>query len=215
MLISHNYKFITIDIPKTGTRSLRTTLLPLDIIDIVGVANRVDFQQHGKAIECERDLKRLGYNFKDYFSFCVVRNPWDRYLSFFKYYKEKAEEYLKADQYDEWSEVKIAQGKSCVELIKNRNDQQILKIIILNNYCQSDFYLNADGEIMVSYIAEFANLKKEFDKFCTIVGVPIQELRHENQTKIHMTAKEIYNQELIDLVTEKEKHVINMNKYII
>jgi len=36
MLISHKHKFITIDIPKTATRSLRETLLPQNIIDIVG-----------------------------------------------------------------------------------------------------------------------------------------------------------------------------------
>ena len=34
MLISHKHKFITIDIPKTATRSLRETLLPQNIIDI-------------------------------------------------------------------------------------------------------------------------------------------------------------------------------------
>lgn len=34
MLISHKHKFITIDIPKTATRSLRETLLPQNIIDM-------------------------------------------------------------------------------------------------------------------------------------------------------------------------------------
>ena len=42
MLISHSHKFVTIDIPKTGTRSMRETLNPLGIIDVIGKAGVTD-----------------------------------------------------------------------------------------------------------------------------------------------------------------------------
>ena len=94
MLISHKHKFITIDIPKTATRSLRETFVPQNIIDIVGEPNlNADFYQHGTAQQCRNSLQKLNKNFSDYFSFVIVRNPWSRYYSFFKYFKEYAEKY--------------------------------------------------------------------------------------------------------------------------
>ena len=83
MLISHSHKFITIDIPKTATRSLRETLVPQNVIDIVGEPRKnVDFYQHGTAQQCLKSLRKSNKNFSDYFSFVIVRNPWDRYYSF-------------------------------------------------------------------------------------------------------------------------------------
>jgi hypothetical protein len=90
MLISHQYKFITIDIPKTGTRSLRETLVPLGIIDIIGTPRIKgdSFTHHCSAESCMQLLQNIEKNFYDYYSFCIIRNPWERYFSFFKYYKE-------------------------------------------------------------------------------------------------------------------------------
>ena len=161
MLISHKHKFITIDIPKTATRSLRETLLPQNIIDIVGEPNlKADFYQHGTAMQCSGSLQKLNKNFSDYFSFVIVRNPWDRYYSFFKYFKEYAEKYKNKDESMSWNAPEINQGKMCEELFANKSDEIVLRNIIINNDCQSDYYANENGEIMVSHIAKFENLNK-------------------------------------------------------
>ncbi len=90
--------------------------------------------------------------------------------------------------------------------------RQVLKSIIINNRKQSDYYLNDQNEIMVSHIAEFSNLEKEFNYFCKIINIDDAKLKHENKS-ITKISKDTYNQELIDLVAEKEKHVIKMNGY--
>ena len=87
MLISHKHKFITIDIPKTGTRTLRESLQPLGIIDVVGQPEWKNFYQHGSINDCELGFKDRGWDFENYFKFSVVRNPWKRYVSFFKWTK--------------------------------------------------------------------------------------------------------------------------------
>ena len=61
MLISHKHKFVTIDIPKTGTRSMRETLQPLGIIDIVGPQSAsVGFWQHSTALEVKKYFTKQG-----------------------------------------------------------------------------------------------------------------------------------------------------------
>ena len=213
MLISHKKKFITIDIPKTGTRSLRETLSPLDILDIVGQPEDKFFYQHGTALDCERGLEKIKFSFSDYFSFCVVRNPWERYLSFFKYYKEKAEEYLRTTDFKKWKDPKIKQGKDCVNLFSNNNEQQIIRQIIKNNQAQSQYFLNENQKIMVSHIARFENLQKEFDYLCGTIGLGAIKLSHGNKSITQISCSDIYDQELIDLVAEKEKDVIEKYGY--
>jgi hypothetical protein len=213
MLISHKHKFIMIDIPKTGTRSRRQTLLPFKIIDIIGKSEGKNFYQHGTAFDCKKGLQNIGLNFNDYFSFCVVRNPWDRYLSFFKYCKEKAEDYLKTTDFKGWRDIKIKQGKHCVNLFSNNNEQQVIRKIINNKPTQSHYFLNQNQQIMVSYIALFENIQTEFEYFCETIGIEKIKLLHNNKSETQISCSDIYNQELIDLVAEKEQCVIKLKNY--
>ena len=87
MLISHKYKFITIDIPKTGTKTLRQTLLPVIPIDVIGKGDNPNdyFYQHCNVNACERGFKKRGWDFNSYKKFSTLRNPWKRYVSFLMY----------------------------------------------------------------------------------------------------------------------------------
>ena len=214
MLISHKNKFITIDIPKTATRSLRETFVPQNIIDIIGEPNlNADFYQHGTAQQCRNSLQKLNKNFSDYFSFVIVRNPWDRYYSFFKYLKEYAEKYKNKDANITWNTPNINQGKMCEELFKNRTDEEILKNIIIGNNCQSDYYTDKDNKIMVSHIAEFENLNEEFKFLCDKVNVSHSPLLHSNKSSTKTGYANIYTKKTIELVAEKEKSLIELKGY--
>ena len=213
MLISHKHKFITIDIPKTGTRSLRETIEKVCPIDLYGIETEKHlFYQHNTALECKQALKTIDLNFSEYFSFTIVRNPWERYLSFFKYYREKAEEYLKTTDFKEWTDPEILQGKFASNLF-NKNEQHILKTLIINQPEQSHYFLNDNQDIVVSHVARFENLQNEFDYFCETVGVDKIKLLHSNKSETKISCSDIYNQELIDLVEEKERYLINFKKY--
>jgi len=77
MLISHKHQFITIDIPKTGSRSLRESLMPLKVINLHGQANLdSEFYQHDGAIRARKQFAQNGWNWGNYFKFTIVRNPW-------------------------------------------------------------------------------------------------------------------------------------------
>jgi hypothetical protein len=214
MLISHKNKFITIDIPKTASRSLRESLCPLGIIDVVGKPDAsADFYQHGTALDCINYLCKTDYRFRDYYSFCIVRNPWDRYFSFFKYFKNYAEKYKIKDKSIAWNEPEINQGKMCVNLFKDKSDQETFSDIIKSNRAQSDYYLDQNNEVVISHIGEFNNIKNEFNKLCKNAQIKTPQLRHGNKSKNKENIRNLYNKELISLVAEKEKSVIKLKNY--
>ena len=216
MLISHKNKFITIDIPKTGSRSLRESLLPLGIVDIHGEPNLdSEFYQHDGVIRVKKQFEKNGWNWNDYFKFTIVRNPWARYFSFFKYFKSYGEKYSRRDESINWGEPEINQGQLCVKLFKNKDDQTVLKNIILNNNSQDSYYCDESGEIIVDHIASFENLENEFVFLCDQVGVSAPILKHGNKSSQSQSMHEIYNQQLIDLVAGKENSVIDLKGYTI
>lgn len=214
MLISHKHKFITIDIPKTGTRSFRESLYPLGLIDIVGEPFvEADFYQHDTAIRAKKQFAKHNFDWNDYFKFTIVRNPWQRYFSFFKYFKSYGEKYMRRDESIAWGEAEINQGKYCVSLFSNSDEQTVLKNIILNNNSQDSYYCDESGKIMVDHIAEFDNLQNEFALLCNKVDIETSKLQHRNKSSNSLNMHDTYNQQLIDLVAKKEKRVIELKGY--
>lgn len=214
MLISHKHKFIAIDIPKTGTRSLRESLLPLGVVDVCGAPNLdSEFYQHDGAIRAKKQFAKKKWNWNGYFKFTIVRNPWQRYFSFFKYFKSYGEKYMHRDESINWGEPEINQGKLCVELFKDKDDQTVLKNIILNNDSQDSYFCDESGKIIVDHIASFENLENEFVLLCNKVHIKTPKLQHGNKSSNSLNMHDIYNQQLIDLVAEKENHVIELKGY--
>lgn len=211
MLISHKHKFITIDIPKTGTKSIRESLQPLGVVDTYGVADRsAAYYQHGTAEQCKHELKKDNIAYDDYYTFCVVRNPWERYYSFLKYYKMYARMYIERDPKINWKQPQLQQGENCVKMFKNKTDVQVLEKLICNQHAQ-DHYYTSDGHIIVDHVAEFSNLSKEYKKFCKNVGISEDlTLPHSNKSE---SLKCTYTQRLIDMVSEKESFTISLMNY--
>ena len=220
MLISHKHKFIIIDIPKTGSRSLRETLIPLGIIDVRGKPRQGNFYQHGTIKQCKCGFEDLGLDINDYFKYTRVRNPWSRFASFAFYIIQKAE------QYEQLLSNKIeiadcviknvdAMNRDYNQWVNNhkRNHQSLLRAIITKMLDQSSYILN-NGVNAINMIGRFENFKTSFQQFCEAVNInPVPEIAHGNKGKYNMPWRDIYTQELIDMVAEKEKWVIDRFGY--
>ena len=93
MLLSHKHKFIFIAVPKTGSTSVRSSLRKYSDYESnsskreVGHKKTSFLKNHStlSVVKNYIDLKNM--NFSDYKSFGFARNPWDREVSFFKYFK--------------------------------------------------------------------------------------------------------------------------------
>jgi arsenate reductase-like glutaredoxin family protein len=70
---------------------------------------------------------------------------------------------------------------------------------------------------MVDHIGAFENIQDEFKDICKSLGInTVKELKHENKTNyknLTINYKDIYNQECIDIVAEKDKAIIDMKGY--
>jgi hypothetical protein len=217
MLISHKHKFLIIDIPKTGTKTVRRSLRPRKILDVSGqpahISEGVIFRHHGTAEEAFSGFQKEGWNFDEYFKFSVVRNPWNRYFSFLTYFKTKLKIYQETKE--PLNDNQQKQKTHILDLFGGKTDRQILTALIKRWPQQKKYLININGDVVMDKIGQLENISNDFNEFCEGVGiVPTPKLLHENKSDSQCLIKEeLYTQELIDMVAKKEKWVINKFNY--
>jgi len=218
MLISHSHKFVTIDIPKTGTRTMWETLNPLGILDIIGEPDvRADFYQHGTALQCKQQFDKMGWNWNSYTKFSFVRNPWKRYVSLMRYRIEKAKDYEKANlqERNSWPGILLHRGKVTSAWCKRwPTDKEKLQSLILSQSAQQSYLCDTAGECMIDLFGDTEKFYESFISFCDKVGIsPVPKPSHGNKGTYTKPWRDYYDQGLIDMVAEKEKWVIELKSY--
>lgn len=196
MLVSHAYKFIIINIPKTACTSIINSLIKNIYIDIVGDKISYRYYQHEKASTAREKLAIDGFDWNDYTSYARVRNPWSRYISYLLWAKKNKEKFP---------------GIQRVFQENNYNNHAVLKYCIEHIETQHSYFLDKD-EPIVQQIQLFENLHDDFDKFCKKYNLPEFKLLHSNKSSSY-SYRDFYNQELIDLVAEKEFYIIDKYGY--
>ena len=211
MLISHKNKFIVIAIPKTASSSIRKALIPLFVID-ENVKPRPtckdEFKQHGTINEATIEFNKKKWIIDDYFKYSIVRNPWDRYFSFLTYYKSKLEFYRNDNE--PLNENKERQKMNVVKRFDNKTYKEVLRDLIINNPSQMSYLIDSNNNIIMDRIGQLENIQNDFNDFCQLVNLPKQQFPHGNKSSnLNINKKDLFTQELIDMVAEKEKWVID------
>ena len=193
-MINHKYKFIFIHIPRTAGHSIDTMFLDLGMVD--------EEFWHDSSIEI---IKKFGIEiWNSYFSFSIIRNPWDRFLS----------EYI-------W------QGNNFKTAIETKWGNKNISFV---DFCKSDFnwypeyersrlsktqlsFLTDDkGKICVDKLIKFENLQEEFSGVFDKIGIAKMKIPHRNKTK-HKSYWKYYNDETIEIVTKKFEEDIKFFGY--
>jgi len=202
MLVSNINRFITIDIPKTATRSLRETLL--GDLCFFGKTGRQHFTARQAKVYMVSYLKNSNSSltWDDYYKYSVVRNPWDRAVSLFSYYLDSITPGMK----QKW-------GLFFEEDNIKEDFCSLLKKRTRFNDAQEKYIINSEGDIMVDQVANFDNLQEEFNIFCEKVGIEKRKLRHSNKKKYKVTKEYLLNQESVDIIADREKFVIDLMGY--
>lgn len=144
--------------------------------------------------------KILGQQLRNYFSFCIIRNPWDRVVSMY-YFTKKYNIY---QVYGYEQDMKFEEF--CNNLLERKNDD-----LFLPTHKQVEW---TKGIYPPKEILKFENLQNDFLKMLQQYNIqhisPV--IPHHNSTK-HKSYKEIYTPETKKIVTNIFEEDIDVFKY--
>jgi hypothetical protein len=205
MLISYSHKFIFIHIYKAAGTSIRSAITPFLLLPYqkitkrclaefgIQVYNTKPLSNHSKAVEIIELMGRKKFN--KYFSFAVVRNPWDHQVSLYSYMFKKR---------DHPQHTMISAMSGFDEYIEWRCYNEVR--------LQSDFLIDSSGQNVVSNILKFENLSNDFNQLCKKINISAQLQTMNKSVRIN-DYKSYYNESTKKLVEKTFLQDIEFLKY--
>ena len=194
MLISQKRKFIFIHVAKTGGSSVSHALMPYckprifnvlhNYFHLININIFKPFPYDGH-ISAGKLADEIGHNiFQEYFSFSMVRNPWDWQLSMYFFMLSRS---------------------------KHPTHETIKKLGSFENYIrwrsgvgmhsQKALLSDNNGKLLVDYVGRFEELEKHFKIVCDKIGVEA-ELPHKKFLRKKKPYQHYYTDETRRLVAE-------------
>ncbi len=151
-MISHDYRCVFVHQRKCASTS---------IIAAFGVEPRTKAWGVGANGLFKPEYAPIADLIEAYFKFAVVRNPWDRFVSGWKYCKS-------------------TRKRSLLDVLTNpptdRHDYRHLMVT------QHKTLIRADGSSAVDFLMRYERLQEDFDEVCRRIGKPRVELPRLNTT---------------------------------
>lgn len=205
MLISYSkYKFIFVHIYKNAGTSIRKALDPylysctqkvfINLFASAGISiyKKIILKDHATALDIINEIGYINYN--KYFSFAVVRNPWDWQVSQYYYM-------LKKENHPQHNFVKSFGSFDAYIEWRCQNE------VVL----QRDFIYSATGNLLVNYVARYENIANEFAHICNNIGIDVKLPKLNVSNKINY--KTLYNKHTKKLIEESFHYDIETFRY--
>ena len=153
MLLSDDHKFVFVHIPKNAGTSIQSTLGKIYPGGIIGYEDdEIFFHSTIRQI-----YSKFGSSIDNYFKFAVVRNPWDRMWSFYRFSLSRWPEALIGYDFKKF----LLEYPSIMEKSHLPNE----KFLRTQERPQLD-WITIDGEIAVDFIAKYENIQFDFKYIC-------------------------------------------------
>lgn len=205
MLISQKHRFIFIHVYKNAGSSITRALRPLIASNwrwkIVDTCKKlgIDFLDpcpYAPHIRASELIQQIGKDvFNSYFSFAIVRNPWDWQVSLYKFM-------LKAKGHPQHE--LINNFKNFDEYIRWRCQEEVR--------FQKDFIYSSDGELLLDFVGRFENIDEDFKTICNRIAIPSVNLPKINVSNTR-SYQEYYNKATIELVRKTFEPDISLFNY--
>lgn len=173
-MISNEYKCIFIEVPKTGSTSIRQILgqprkphlnVPQTRCELECIS-RLDYLYERPDDVCNPDKPiRLAESlFKEYFKFGFVRNPWDRTVALYE--RREGVHASKQMIFDDFVDCMEYSSDSSIHPIRHKN--------------QLDWLCDENGNVLVDFIGRFERLEDDWNVICDRLGID-EPLPHANE----------------------------------
>ena len=184
-MINHKHKCIFIHIPKTGGTSIESALgdwglTPHNECELMGDTYR---SQHHTLQSVKKSLR------ENYFKFAFVRNPWDRAVSSYCYYRDGGNK--KSDSH--LQELLPSDFKSFVAHEWN----VIPKIARKDQFS----YLEVDGKVELDFIGRFERIEYDYEYVSKKIRLT-RKLPHVRISK-HKHYTDYYDDKTRDIIAER------------
>jgi Sulfotransferase family len=210
-MISHKYKCIFVEVPKTGTTSIRSLIgsppVPhLDIWQIAfnmqhywtsygGAANRLMSSLY-LLLPPKKRIEIGKKTFDAYFKFGFVRNPWDRVVSL--YLRNEGLEMKEKMTFEEFVDWIKYSSSTCVIPGPHTN--------------QLDWFVDPHGNVIVDFIGKFENMRSDWKIVADRLGLP-GELPHKRKNRDRKHYAEYYSEKTKQIIANKFKVDIEYFQY--
>jgi Sulfotransferase family len=202
-MISHRYKCIFVEIPKTGSSSIRALIgkSPKPHLDLSEIRKLLEtgwtpldtashrFLEYLYLFRSRKGRIRIGRKqFAEYFKFGFVRNPWDRVVSLYERTEPlRMKDKLSFEQFVDW--IQFA-SSTCIHSSPHRY--------------QLDWFVDGSGNVLADFIGRFERLETDWGTIAQRLGIT-ETLPHkrENPRARHYT--EYYNDKTREIIASKFK----------
>ena len=189
MILSHKHKFVCLNPPKTGS-GFREKMLK-EYTDVSVITHESLKLRHWSSSQASDYIKSINKDPNDYYWFTFVRNPWERMIS--------------------W--INMIQNHN----LKNKESVTIdVEKFITGTIKENNFknYIYRDGELL-DFIGSFENITEDIsfvlNKLKLDIEIDSKKDKYKCNFKDEIRSK--MSKELVKIIADVEKEVIDMKKY--
>ena len=197
MRISHKHQFVFLAIPRTASTTVRNILNDYSDIKSVTIDQITDefpFHHHISALDLKKIFKKKGWQWSNYKSFCVVRNPYDKIISGYHFTLR-----MRAKHFHQ---------KGIIDKVRHRV-KDIVRPLTLKNYVMGinperqrrtslkNFIADEKGNVLVDDILMYEKLSEELPSYLANLGINItaEDIPHLNATKERREYRDYYDED--------------------
>ena len=223
MIISHRKKFIWIHFPKCAGTSIRelfqtNPIFQADILPMWHTQKPINWKEeypkvdtnlwtHSSARDIKNYLDERGYRWDDYFKFVFIRNPWERAVSEYEYYRQ----IMDKDKFKTDFNIKIT------EIAINQPPPNFIMRNKGKSWRPHNYIFDKDGKLMVDFVGKVENIEQDFEKIVKKIlpnaKITQWRLPHMNATTKNKSYRDYYDDESIEYIRNRDAKIIELGQY--